>query len=300
MQEEKFDVVIIGAGPAGLTAGIYTQRSNLKTLILHGKATPKLVLAHRIENYPGFLGSVIGEELYETMKKQAKSFGSLIREENVIGLVLSGKEKAVLTGNHIYKTKAVIIATGSGSQCKTFGNEDKFIGFGVSYCAKCDGPLFKERRVIILGNDEDTGEEALDLFNMGVNVSIYTNGTDLEMDENILKKIKSNGIKIDKETKIKEIYGELGVKGIITESGEKRDVDGVFINYTMPTSALFKNTNLDLEENKRIMVNTLMGTNIEGVFAAGDVINSYNQVSIAVGTGATAGLSAIKYVRKLD
>ncbi|MBD3230536.1 MAG: thioredoxin reductase [Candidatus Lokiarchaeota archaeon] len=300
MKEEMFDVVIVGAGPAGLTAGIYTERSNLDTLILHGKTLPKLILAHKIENYPGFLGSVIGKELFKIMKEQAESYGSIIRRDNVINLVLKGKAKAVLTGNKIYKAKAVIIATGSGPRRKTFINEDKFIGFGVSYCAKCDGPLFKDRKVIIIGDDDETAEEALDLNNMGVNVSIYTNDKDLNMDSELAEKVKNKGIEINTESKIKEIYGKLGVKGVITEKGEKIELDGVFINYTMPTSSLFKNTGLELEEDKRIKVNTLMETNIEGVFAAGDVIDCYNQVAIAVGTGAAAALSAIKYVRKLD
>ncbi len=299
MEEEVYDVIIIGAGPAGLTAGIYTIRANLKTIIFSGKSPPRITLAHKIENYPGFIESISGNELLDRMEKQTKALGAIIRDEDVISTYLDSDEKMVSTKNKVYKSKVVIIATGMGPRRKTLVGEENFVGRGLSYCATCDGPLYRGKKVILMGNDEETGEEALELLGMGVDVSIYTNGKEFEVEESLINQIKERGIKIDMNSKIKEVFGTQSVKGIILDNDEKVESDGVFIVYTIPSSMLLQNSGLKLTEDNRLDVNNQMETNINGVYAAGDIVCEVKQISTAVGTGAIAAQNAIKYIRGL-
>ncbi|MHA1299479.1 MAG: NAD(P)/FAD-dependent oxidoreductase [Candidatus Helarchaeota archaeon] len=298
MEEETYDVVVIGAGPAGLTAGIYTKRANLSTIVFSGKSPPRLTLAHKIENYPGVSTSITGTELLNKMREQAIAQGVLIRNEDIISLYLDGTEKMVTSKTKLYKSKVVIIATGMGPRRKTLIREEELVGRGLSYCAICDGPLYKGKTVIMIGNDKETGEEALELQGMGINVLIYTNGKKLEVEEKVLTILKSKGIKIDEDSQITEVVGTQSAKGIKLKNGNIVEADGIFIVYTMPSSMLFQNAGLKLTKNNNIEVNSQMETNKKGVYAAGDVIPGYNQVSIAVGTGATAAMSAIIHIRE--
>ncbi|NVM03559.1 MAG: FAD-dependent oxidoreductase [Candidatus Helarchaeota archaeon] len=299
MEEEEYDVIIIGAGPAGLTAGIYAIRANLKTIIFSGKSPPRITLANNIENYPGFIEPISGNELLDRMQKQTEALGATIRDEDVISAYLDADEKMVSTKNKVYKSKVVIIATGMGPRRKTLVGEENFVGRGLSYCATCDGPLYRGKKVILMGNDKETGEEALELLGMGVDVSIYTNGKNFEVEESLIKRIKERGIKIDEDSKLKEVFGTQSVKGIILENDDKIESDGVFIVYTMPSSMLLQSSGLKLTEDNRLDVNSQMETNIKGVYAAGDVVCEVKQISTAVGTGATAAQNAIKYIRAL-
>ncbi|MHA1385556.1 MAG: NAD(P)/FAD-dependent oxidoreductase, partial [Candidatus Helarchaeota archaeon] len=241
MEEETYDVVVIGAGPAGLTAGIYTKRANLSTIVFSGKSPPRLTLAHKIENYPGVSTSITGTELLNKMREQAIAQGVLIRNEDIISLYLDGTEKMVTSKTKLYKSKVVIIATGMGPRRKTLIREEELVGRGLSYCAICDGPLYKGKTVIMIGNDKETGEEALELQGMGINVLIYTNGKKLEVEEKVLTILKSKGIKIDEDSQITEVVGTQSAKGIKLKNGNIVEADGIFIVYTMPSSMLFQN-----------------------------------------------------------
>jgi len=298
LNEETYDVIIIGAGPAGLTAGLYTKRANLSTIIFNGKTPSILTLAHKIENYPGVSISITGKELLDKIRKHAEAYNVIIRNEDIISAYLDGEEKMVTSKFRLYKSKAVIFATGIGPRRKTFIGEEALVGRGVSYCAVCDGPLYRGKKVILIGNDEETGEDALELQGMGANVLIYTNNKKLEVKNHIIERIKEKGINIDEESQVKEIIGSQSAKGIKLENGKIIEADGIFIVYTMPSSLLFQSAGLTLTKNNNIKVNNLMETNKEGVYAAGDVIPGFNQVSIAVGTGAIAAMSAIKYIRE--
>lgn len=299
IQEENYDIIIIGAGPAGLTAGIYVHRSNLSSIVFSGKSPPRLALAHRIENYPGLVKPVTGKELLDEIQKQAESQGVIIRYEDILSFYLDSKEKIITSKERLYKSKAVIIAIGLGPRRKSITGEKEFVGRGVSYCAKCDGPLYKDKDVIIIGNDNETGEEALELIGMGVNTSICTDGKDLEMSNDLLDKLNEKGVNFYNNSSIKEIFGTQTVEGIQLEDKNKIESNGVFIIDTVPASLLLQTSALKLAENGCIEVNVGMETNIKGVFAAGDIICGYKQVSTAVGTGAIAALSAIKYIRSL-
>ncbi len=306
----EIDIAIIGAGPAGLTAGIYAGRSKLNVKIFDtGVGGGAMATAHAIENYPGF-ESISGMELAKRMTNQCKKYAE-IKEIEVVERIETEKDgrKRIKTENEEYIAKAVIIATGLTHKKLNIKGEKEFLGRGVSYCATCDGMFFKGKNVLVVGRGHTAVSDAIYLSDLASVVYVANKG-DTFTSEQIsidLLNLKKN-IKIFYNAGLKEIKGENLVKKVLINVKEKDnkereselDVDGVFIAAgEIANTEIFKVSGLNLDEKGSIIVDSLQRTNIDGIFAAGDVTNNpVKQVSVAVGSGAIAGLEAYKYVRK--
>ncbi len=300
--EELYDVVIIGGGPAGLTAAQYAARSELKTIVLDkSQSAGALAFADRIENYPGLPEPVSGKELLDIFREQAKRFGAIYREEQVIGVNLSPEIKEVYTMSNTYKSRAVIIATGAMGRKPSIKGEKEFLGRGVSYCAICDAAFFRDRTVCVIGDSEEAVKEADLLTRYAATVYLISPSRKLKVDESMVP--RKDNLKIMKGVIVKEIVGDETVQKIrmmdMADNTEREmDVDGVFV-YLHGNRPIvdFLNFAVDLSDEECVITNKMMETNIPGVFAAGDVTCvEVRQVIIAAANGCIAALSADKYV----
>ncbi|HDI12182.1 MAG TPA: thioredoxin-disulfide reductase [Candidatus Bathyarchaeota archaeon] len=303
---EEWELIIIGAGPAGLTAGIYAGRRELKTLILEEKIPGGAAAdSPLIENYPGFK-SIGGRELMNRMLEHCKSFGAQIHElESVKELSLNQQEKVVKTARGTYRAKAIIVATGSHHRELGVPGEKEFRGRGVSYCATCDGPFFKDKRVIVVGGGNTAAVSALFLADIASEVSLIHRRNQLRAEEAIFRELQRKGVKFFWNSVVKEIRGENLVKSTVIynqKTGETREieVDGVFINIgEEPNSQIAKAAGIKVDERGYIIVDSRQRTNISGVYAAGDVTNCpVKQIGTAVGQGIIAAEEAYGYVRR--
>jgi thioredoxin reductase (NADPH) len=304
---ESWDLTIVGAGAAGLAAGIYGARSGLKTLVLEEKiAGGTAVNAPVIENYPGFQ-SISGAELTQKMTAQCRSSGAVIHElEKVVSLDLKGERKFVKTDKAVYEAKAVIMA--SGTYYREIGvlGEREFRGRGVSYCGICDGPLFKGKRVLVVGGGNSAVVTALYLAEIVSEVKIAHRRSEFRAEEALVKALKAkNNIEILLNTEVKEIKGEKLVNKVIVFNNKTMEtkglaVDGVFVQAgETPNSQLAKEAGVEVDKEGYIIVDIRQRTNIAGVYAAGDVTNHpVKQVGTAVGQGITAALEAYGYIKR--
>jgi len=304
---DEWELVIVGAGSAGLAAGIYGVRSGLKTLIVEERIAGGTVLdAPMVENYPGFQ-SIVGLELAQKMVAQAKNAGVVIHEfETVVGLDVVVELKVVKTSRATYKSKAVIIA--SGSQYREIGvpGEREFRGRGVSYCGICDGPLFKGKRILVVGGGSSAVITTLYLAGIASDVKVAHRRDTFRAEEALVKALKEKAnIEVLWNTEVKGISGEKLLSKVLlfnNKTGEKSElaVDGIFVQVGEdPNSQLAKQAGVTIDDDGYIIVDTLQRTNIPGVYAAGDVTNHpVKQVGTAVGQGITAALEAYGYVRR--
>ena len=302
-----WELIIIGAGPAGLSAGIYGVRSGLKTLVLEEKiAGGTAADAPAIENYLGFQ-NISGLELVQKMVAHAKSAGVTIHEfETVIGLEFKTENKVVKTDKATYETKAVIIASGSHYRELGVSGEKEFRGRGVSYCGLCDGPLFKGKRLLVVGGGNSALITTLYLAGLASEVKIVHRRDAFRAEEALVKALKEKqNVEVLWNTEVKEIKGEKLVnKAIVLDvkTHETREllVDGVFVQVGEdPNSQIAKEADVAVDEDGYIVVDLLQRTSIAGVFAAGDVTNHpIKQVGTAVGQGTTAATEAYGYVRR--
>jgi len=301
MQKEiQTEVLIIGSGPAGLAAAIYTARANRKTLVLSGKTRSALEMAHKVENYPGFQ-SISGTELLDLFEKQAQEFGAEILKGDVIEYGLGFDPKMVTTRNEIIMADSVIICTGRGGHKTQIENEDRFIGSGVSYCAVCDGAFFRGKRVVVYGNDHEAIEDALMLQQLGCQVTLISHCKKVRCPEHLRETAHSKGITMMPDTRIKAILGETSVEKIVVESdegGEVVDTDAVFIIQHVPSGNLLRRAGVQLNQRDCIIVNREQETNLPGVYAAGDVTCGGLQVATSVGEGVMASLQVLKLLRQ--
>lgn len=298
-KEIQTEVLIIGAGPAGLAAAIYTARANRKTLVLKGKAKSSLELAHAVENYPG-IESMSGPELLEKLERQAAGFGATIMQGDVIEYGLGYDPKMVTTRSEIIIADVVIVATGRGGHKTQIENEDRFIGSGVSYCAVCDGAFYKGRKVVVYGNDHEAVEDALMLKQLGCDVTLVSYCKKVKCPESLREAADERGITILHNTRIKSIIGETRVEQIVIESDEGGDfiqTDAVFIIQHVPAGKLLERAGVNLNQRDCVIVNREQETNLEGVYAAGDLTCGGMQVATAVGEGVMAALQALKRLR---
>jgi len=305
MAGESYDVVILGGGPAGLTAGLYTARHGLKTLILEGKQLGgKAWGPHRIENFPGFPDGVTGTELMERFVTQTSRFGAEFKEETVVGLSVSGDQKLVQTRGGFYEARAVIIATGIQKKQLSVPGEMEFKGRGVSYCAICDGPFFADKDVAVVGSGREAVEDALKLADVARRVYAipgskgYSDGI-----EELHELTGHPKIELVEGTDLESIGGDAMVThvNLSRESPARLDVDGVFIILEhVATTDLMVEAGIETDEGGCIIVDRHQKTNLDGVFAAGDCVCGGMQVVIAAGEGGKAGLSTLRYVRSLN
>lgn len=300
---QAYDLVIVGAGPAGLTAGIYASRLGLKTLILEsGILGGRAGEAPIIENYPGFPEGIAGVELVERMVKQCSKFGAELKTfEEVIDLELKGELKSVTTRKGRYFSTAVIVATGTQRRKLKVPGETELLGRGVSYCPVCDGAFFRGLRVVVVGSGEEAAVDAVFLAELAGDVTLVTHGGYLEVAEELLRKLGEKGVKVV-DARVTSIVGKDGVEAVkIAYEDGKEDVlpaDGVFISLGgVPTSDLVRKAGVDVDERGCIKVDRWQRTNIEGVFAAGDCTCGGMQVVTSAGEGAMAAIKASKYVK---
>lgn len=302
-----YDVLIIGAGPAGLTAGLYTARGGLKTGIIE-MAMPggQAASTERIENYPGFPDGISGFELMNNFHLQAQAFGVEFIFEQVNNLELQGSLKKIITETQTIEAKAVIIAAGSKPRLLNVPGENTFHGRGVSYCATCDGAFFKGKRVIVVGGGDAALEEGAYLTKFAESVTIIHRRSGFRASQIALERAKSNSkIHFVLDSIIEEIMGSEQVQGVRvknTINGETQvlPADGVFIYVGTEPNAGFLQGEIEVDERGYIKTGNLLETNIPGIFAAGDVRNTpLRQVATAVGDGALAAVEAEKYLSEI-
>lgn len=304
---EDLELVIIGAGAAGLAAGIYSVRSGLKTIVLEEKlAGGTAADAPIVENYPGFPG-VTGTELAQKMVAHAKSAGVTLNElEAVVSLDFRSEKKRVQTQKTVYQASAVIVATGSHYRELGVPGEKEFRGRGVSYCGICDGPFFKGKRVLVVGGGNSAAMTALYLSGIAAETKIVHRREAFRCEEALTQSLKNTkNVEILWNTEIKEIRGDKGVQKVILfdkDTGESRElaVNGVFVQVGEdPNSQIAKDAGIAVDENGYIITDVQQRTNLEGVYAAGDVTNHpIKQVGTAVGQGITAALEAYGFIRR--
>lgn len=303
---EKWELIIIGAGAAGLTAGLYGARSGLKTLIIEEKmAGGNTVNAPVIENYPGFI-SITGQELVQKMVEQCTRFGVEIRQlEKVEGLELDNVKK-VFTNRNVYEASAIIIATGTHHRKLGVPGEEEFGGKGISYCAICDAPFFKDRRVLVVGGGNSAAITALYLSEIASTVKLSHRRSQLRAEEALVRELKKKeNVEILWNTVVKEIKGDTLVREVVlynNETGEtsKLETDGVFVQIgEVPNSEFAQKAGIKVDEVGYIIVDVRQRTNKEGVYAAGDVTNRpVKQIGTAVGEGTIAATDAYGYIRR--
>jgi thioredoxin reductase (NADPH) len=304
--DEVFDVIIIGAGAAGLTAGIYTSRAKLSTLILNeGAVGGQMVLTEEIANYPG-VESVKGYELANTMKNQAKNFGCKIKSNIKISKYkFEGDVKEIeLTDGRSFKGKSVILTPGGRPRSLNLEGEVEYKGKGISYCATCDGDFFTGKEVVVVGGGNSALEEAVALTKYATKVTIVHQFDHFQAFEHAIQEATKNPkIEFVMESELRGFYGNGQLEKVVIEhlpTGKKTDLktDGtfIFVGYQPNTESLVDL--VQLNNRNEIIVNSEMKTNINGVFAAGDCINKrYRQVTTAVAEGTIAALSVSEYLR---
>lgn len=306
-QVKEIDLIIVGGGPAGLTAAIYASRARLDMLLLEDKVMGGQVRSsYTVENYPGFK-KVAGAELADLMQEQAEELGATIEEFDVIENVkLGGEEKIVETEEFIYKPKALIIATGASPRKLPIKNEEKFAGKGVHYCAVCDGAMYQNKVIGIVGGGNTALEEAIFLTNFAEKVYLIRRYDYFRGERAVLEEVEKNEkIEILYNEDLIAVDGEDFVeKGIIknTITGEEKEIalEAVFgsIGHE-PMVNLFKEY-INISRGQYIITDENMRTNIPGVYAIGDVREKeYRQITTAVADGTIAALEAEKYIKKI-
>ena len=283
-----FDAVIIGAGPAGISAGLYLKRANKNVLILyHGES--QLEKAHKIDNFYGFPLGITGKDLYINGINQAVNLGIEVRDLEVLSIQMNEKmEYTIRTSEEEFNSKVVILATGNKKLRPNIKGVAEFEGSGVSYCAICDGFFYRKKNVVVIGSGAYAISEAIELKNVTPNVTILTNGLELNGTTDIPV--------INKE--IKEIVGEGRVSGVKFMDDTTLDVNGVFIALGEAGGADFAKKLGIYMEKDNIVVDENMRTNIPGVYACGNVVGGLLQINKAAYEGAKAGLDAVKYINE--
>ena len=310
LEEYKCEVLIIGAGPAGLTAGIYCGRSNRDTIILNGKEPSALLKTKEISNWPGE-SNISGKDLLEKFRKHTESYETVrVIDGDVISLMLGMGTNMVSTRNANIASDVIIIATGMGQRKEIIKNESKMIGFGVSYCALCDGPLYRGKDIYLYGEDEEVIEDALVLDQMGCKVHIITNKSVNELPEKINEVIEK-GIEVLENMEVVEAIPNAegiiekikvkpaGKKQVNEEELKEYELSCLFIFSHVPSNSIFKKAGIKLDENRNIKVDENQQTNIPSVYAAGDVTGGLFQVVFAAAEGARAAINALKYLISL-
>lgn len=285
-----YDVIIIGTGPAGITAGIYTKRSNLDVLII-GKSESALEKVKRIDNYYGLL-HIDGKTLYNSGVNQAKELGIPLIDEEVIGINIDYQNTfsfVVKTINNSYETRTIVLATGMLRTTPKIANLANYVDTNISFCAICDGFFYRNKKVCVIGYNSYAQEEAKELLKVTPNVTILTNGRDGSF-------VKDPSIKVITE-EIKTFIGEERIEQIELETSTL-DVDGVFIAWGTPGGLEFaKKLGLELENNM-VITNKHMETNIPGIYACGDMTGQPYQIHKATYEGMQAGQAISKYLKE--
>ena len=315
MQDTIWDTAIIGSGPAGLTAGIYTTRGALSTVIIAGDSWGgQLMLTTEVDNFPGFPKGIMGPSLMEKMKAQAVRFGAKFISQNVTSVDFSKRPFRLMVSDQWLMAKSIIIATGAETKWLGVKGEKELIGRGISSCAPCDAPFFKEKNVIVVGGGDSAMEEALVLTKYATKVTIIHRKGEFRASKIMQEKVLRNPkIEIIWDSEVVEVKGknrlqEIVIKNIKTNETSEISIDGLFVAIGHnPTSSLFKGI-IDLDEKGYIIPSSKYkvlstkystATNIDGVFVSGDIHDhTYKQAITAAGYGCMAALDTLNYLRQ--
>jgi thioredoxin reductase (NADPH) len=306
--KNHYDTIVIGGGPAGLTAGIYLSRARVRTLILsEGTVGGQMVLTHEIANYPG-VESINGYMLGNIMKKQAQKFGCDIKSNiGIDALELSDELKRVtLSNGTTYTADAIILTPGGRSRTLGVTGESAYKGKGISYCATCDGDFFTDKEIVVVGGGNSALEEAVSLTKYASKVTIVHQFDHFQAFEHAIEEAKAHPkIHFRMTSKVSAFYGgenleAVDITNVNTNETERFKTDGVFIFIGYVPNTEFLKGKLDLNQRGEMVVNAEMETHIPGVFGAGDAIaKRYRQVTTAVGDATIAALAASDYIHKL-
>ncbi len=305
MEEKKVEsVVILGAGPAGLSAALYAARAELSPLVLTGmQLGGQAALTNVIENYPGFPDGVGGTEMGDLFQKQAEKFGARVEFDTVVSADFSERPFKIRTYNQEYLAKTVILATGASPVHLGVPGEKEFAGTGVSYCGTCDGWFFKEKEVVVVGGGDSAVEEALFLTRYATRVTIIHRRNELRAGKILQSRAENNPrIHFVWDSVVKEIKGDQKVQSVLIENVKTKEItemetDGVFvfIGHT-PNNELYKGQ-IAMDERGYLKINKRMETSIPGVFASGEAADGeFKQVVVSAGMGAAAAISATRYL----
>ncbi|MFX1329609.1 MAG: NAD(P)/FAD-dependent oxidoreductase [Promethearchaeota archaeon] len=311
MDELNCEILIIGSGPAGLTAGIYCARANRDVIILDGKELSALARTKEIQNWPGEI-DIKGKNLLKKFREHAESYSENIRfiKDDVISLMMGMGTNMISTRTANITTDIVIIATGSGTRREIIKGEDSLLGYGVSYSTLWDGPSYKDKVVYLYGKDEEMMEDALDLKQMGCIVRVITNVGIEELPETVYK-VKDAGIEVIENMEVIEVVpdSEGMIQKILCKSTKPEseaieeikefELSCLFILSHISSNSIFKKSGVELDDMGNIKVDEEQKTNLKGVYAAGDCTGGIFQVVFAVAEGARAGINACKYLRQL-
>ena len=302
----KYDVAIIGGGPAGLGAAIYASRGGLKTVVFEkGLIGGQILLTADVDNYPGFEETISGYELMEKMQKQALKFAAEFREEEVTAISLEGLCKIVETDKNTYRAKAIIYCAGAHPRKLAVPGEERFTGRGVSYCATCDGALFRNKKVAVIGGGDSAVEEAEFLTRFADRVYVIHRRDKLRAVHAVQERaFRNKKIEFIWDTVVHEIVGDIKVDKLILFNKKKNlmfdlKIDGIFVYVgIIPNNALIE-SRIELDPQGFILTDDNRQTNIPGIFAAGDIVHKVlRQVVTAVSDGATAAFSAEKWIQE--
>jgi len=301
---KKYDVVIIGGGPAGLSAGIYTARARLNSLLIEGGAVGgQIINAEWVENYPGFTESISGIDLTEAMHKQATKFGLETLLAEVTGIDIKGSQKVVRTSQGEFTAEAVIVAGGSERQKLGIPGEAEYTGKGVSYCATCDGPFFRDKAVAVVGGGNTAITEAIELTKFASRITVIHRRDELRATKILQEKAFAEPkIDILWDSVLEEIDGDAFVSKVRVSNVKTRkktvlDVSGVFMAVGFRPNTGYLKGIVKLDDIGTVITNEKMETSVPGIFAAGDIrSNSIRQIIAAAGDGAVAAIGAEKYI----
>lgn len=298
----KYDIIIIGCGPAGMTSAIYALRSGKSVLILEKESIGgQIASSPLVENYPGY-SSISGAELSNNLYEQVLNLGGQIELEEVIEIKV-GKEKEVITNDNSYTASAIIIATGAKHRLLGLPNEQELIGNGIHFCVSCDGAFYKDKTVCVIGGGNSAVINALTLSDICKNVIVVQDLSDLTAEKKLANKLKDKkNVEIHYNSKVKEIIGENELKAIVIENVLEQEIetDGMFISIGLvPESDFIKNL-IKVNNYNYIESDNSCNTNIEGIFVAGDVRSKkVRQLTTAVNDGTIAAIEAMEYIDNL-
>lgn len=306
--DDPWDVIVVGSGPSGFTAAIYTTRGAASTLVIAGeKWGGQLMLTTEVDNYPGFPEGIQGPELMMKMRKQAERFGAEIVEKNVSSVDFSKSPFELMAGDQKHLAKSVIVATGADTRWLGIPGEEKLRGRGVSSCAPCDAPFFKEKNVAVIGGGDSAMEEALVLTKYASQITVIHRRNEFKASKVMQEKVLNHEkIKVIWDTDVLEFLGgqkleKVRTKNVKTNEESELDFDGAFvaIGHT-PSTSIFKGP-IELDRKGYVVVHDHTKTNVNGVFVAGDVHDyHYRQAVTAAGYGCMAGMEALKYLETLQ